>query len=54
MKKDNESSFRTADVGVHVEHSDRDVKMTAHTRMEHQICLGERFQVGSHQSTGGN
>lgn len=36
------------------EQPDRDVKMAAHTRMDHQIGLGRGCQVGSHQGTGGN
>ena len=36
------------------EHSDRDVKMAAHTRMDHQIGLGEGCHIGSHQDTRGN
>lgn len=53
-RKDNEPSFRNAVFGVHKECSDRDVMMAVHIRMEHQIGLGERCQVGSHQGTGGN
>lgn len=36
------------------EHPDRDVKMAAHTRMDHRIGLGKGCHTGSDQGTADN